>query len=55
MSSVSIKKISDEEITVNGHKLYLDSNGNWNGAHHLSHIEQKAAACYVAALEKNKK
>jgi hypothetical protein len=55
MSNVSIKKISDEEIKVNGHTLYLDATGNWNGAQYLSHIEQKAAACYVAALEKNKK
>lgn len=51
---VEIKKVSDEQITVNGHTLYLDGNGNWNGGQYLSHTEQKAAASYVAALATSK-
>lgn len=48
--SVNIKRVSDSEITVNGHTLYLDANGNWIGGKYLSTIEQKAATCYLAAL-----
>ena len=49
---VDIKRISDDQISVNGHLIYLDANNNWNGGQYLNATEQQAAANYVAALVK---
>jgi hypothetical protein len=52
--SVEIVRITDEELEVNGKKLYKDQNDNWVGKH-LNQMESKAAQEYIASLEKFKK
>jgi len=53
--SVDIKRISDEELEVNGKKVYKDQNDKWIGQN-LGLIETQAANEYIASLEKfNKK
>ena len=49
--SVEIVRITDEELEVNGKKLYKDQNDNWVGKH-LSQMESKAAQEYIASLAK---
>lgn len=48
--SIDIKKITDEELEVNGKKVYKDSNDKWVGQH-LNSMETKAVGLYIAALE----
>ena len=49
--SVDIKRISDEEITVNGKVVYKDHNEQWIGRN-LNTLETKAFNEYIIALEK---
>ncbi len=49
--SVDIKKLSDEELSVNGKRVYKDSNDKWVGQN-LNNIESKAANEYIASLER---
>lgn len=49
--SVDIKKLSDEELSVNGKRVYKDSNDKWVGQN-LNSIESKAANEYIASLER---
>jgi hypothetical protein len=52
--SIDIKKITDEELEVNGKKVYKDSNDKWVGQH-LNSVETRAVGLYLAALEKTSK
>jgi len=49
--SVKVIRITDEELEVNGKKIYKDQSDNWIGQN-LNHIESKAANEYIASLEK---
>lgn len=52
--TVTVNKITDEELEVNGKKVYKDSNDKWIGQN-LSQTETKAAHEYIAALERSKR
>lgn len=49
--SVEVIRITDEELEVNGKKIYKDQSDNWIGQN-LNSIESKAANEYIASLEK---
>jgi hypothetical protein len=49
--SVNVIRITDEELEVNGKKIYKDQNDKWIGQN-LNYIEAKAANLYIASLEK---
>lgn len=48
---VDVKRITDEELEVNGKKIYKDQNDKWVGQN-LNQTETKAAQEYIAALAK---
>ncbi len=49
--SVEVLRITDEELEVNGKKIYKDQSDNWIGQN-LNSIESKVANEYIASLEK---
>lgn len=49
--TVVINRISDEELSVNGKKVFNYQNNNWI-AQNLNHVEQKSAGEYIASLER---
>lgn len=50
--SVEIVRITDEELEVNGKKIYKDQNDKWIGQN-LNQMESTVAQDYIAALEKH--
>ena len=48
--SVEVQRITDEELQINGKKIYKDQNDKWIGQN-LNNIESKAAHEYIASLE----
>jgi len=49
--SVEVLRITDEELEINGKKIYKDQNDKWIGQN-LNITESKAANEYIASLEK---
>jgi hypothetical protein len=49
--TVAINRINDEELSVNGNRVYKDQNNNWV-AQNLNLLEQKSASEYIASLER---
>lgn len=50
--TVHIIRITDEEIEVNGKKVYKDANDKWIGQN-LNQMEGRIANEYIASLEKS--
>jgi hypothetical protein len=49
--SIEVTRITDEELEINGKKIYKDQNDKWIGQN-LNQLESSAANLYIASLEK---